>query len=449
LDLRTIFYWLLPALVMLAVHWHGLCTWFQQDDFAWLGLLREVREGVSLTETLFHPSQHGTWRPLSERAYFLLLPALFGAEAWPMRVAAFATQAGSLALAQAIMLHVTGSRLAAVLAPVLWIVNSKMTIAMISNGAYVHVLGGFLLLLATWCLLTERWRGMWAAFLAGFLASESNVVFPAVATAYCVLLARGHLRRVLWLWPAAVAYFGLHMWLAPKMAAGSYAMHVDLTMASTLPRYVRWAFEANNLQPLTGLPEGLSLTSGVLIPGALLVFVVHQSWTRRPAALLFALWFTILLGPVLPLRDHITDYYLTIPLAAASMLFAYAAVATRKAVLLPLVVLYLVIQVPAAYKATAWWQQRGEVSERLVRSVWAVRAANPGKLILLEGVSDEQFWVAVAHYPFVERGKTYVFLTEDTRARIQPHPESGVRLEEFFLGSEYKAADVVRFRAAR
>jgi hypothetical protein len=449
LDLRTILYWLLPALVMLAVHWHGLFAWFQQDDFAWLGLLREVREGVSLVETLFHPSQHGTWRPLSERTYFLLLPALFGVEAWPMRVAAFATQAGSLALVQAIVLHLTGSRLAAVLAPVLWIVNSKLTIAMISNGAYVHVLGGFLLLLATWYLLTERWGGMWAAFLTGFLASESNVVFPAVATAYCVLLARGHLRRVLWLWPVAVGYFLLHMRLAPKMAAGSYAMHFDLSIGATLLRYVRWAFEANNLQPLTGLPEWLSLASGVLIPGTLLVFVAYQTWTRRPVTVLFALWFAILLGPVLPLRDHITDYYLTIPLAAASMLFAYAVVAVRKGVVLPLVVLYLLIQVPAAYKATAWWQQRGEVAERLVRSVWAVRAANPGKLILLEGVSDEQFWAAVAHYPFVERGETYVYLTNETRAQIQPHPESGVRLEEFFLGPEASAGDVVRFRASR
>ena len=91
---------LLPPLLALAIYWPGLWAWFQQDDFAWMGLLREVREGGSLWEALFHPSQHGTWRPLSERAYFLLFPALFGYEAWPMRVAAFLTQAASLALVQ-------------------------------------------------------------------------------------------------------------------------------------------------------------------------------------------------------------------------------------------------------------------------------------------------------------------------------------------------------------
>ena len=109
-----------------------------------------------------------------------------------------------------------------------------------------------------------------------------------------------------------------------------------------------------------------------------------------------------------------------------------------------LVVVYLVVQAPAAYRTTQWWQQRSVVAKDLVRKVWTVHAANPGKVILLDGVTDEQFWAALAHYPFVEQGKTYVFLTSETRGRLTAHPESGVRLEEFFL--QQVPEDAVRFR---
>src|SRR5215470_7452214 len=84
------------AVVLLLLYWPGLASWFQQDDFAWLGLLRDVREGRSLTDALFHPSQHGTWRPLGERAYFLFFHWAFGYEAWPMRALAFLTQLANM-----------------------------------------------------------------------------------------------------------------------------------------------------------------------------------------------------------------------------------------------------------------------------------------------------------------------------------------------------------------
>ena len=109
-------WFLLPVAVLLAVHGWGLAAWFQQDDFAWLGLARDWGEGAGLRELLFRPSQHGTWRPLSERAYFLFFPTLFGWESWPMRVWAFLTQAASLVLLQAIALRLGLPRVVAVMA---------------------------------------------------------------------------------------------------------------------------------------------------------------------------------------------------------------------------------------------------------------------------------------------------------------------------------------------
>lgn len=441
--------WLIPAAIAIAVYWRAATAWFQQDDFAWMSLIASVRDGESIWLALFKPSQHGTWRPLGERGYFLLFPWLFGYESWPMRLVCLATQLGSLALCGAIVLRLTGSKLAAVAAPVLWIANSKMVIAMISNGAYVHVLCAFLLLSATWLLLTERWRAMWIVFLAGFLAMESNVVFPAIATSYCLLFARAHLRKALWLWPASIAYWLLHMWLAPKMSAGSYAMHFGLGMFESLGRYWLWIFQPDNLAAFSAFPPGVAHDFALAGAALLVLFAIWQAGLRNFVPLLFLLWFAILLGPVLPLQGHVTDYYLTIPLAAFGML-AGSTLAAGESAVAPVsasrgwlstagrpvaglfCLVYLALMIPVSAGATRWWTERSHVAERLVRRVFAAHTLHPEKVIVLEGYTDEQFWAAIAHYPFLQRGKTYVFLDPASRSNIQPHPESGVILDEFF-----------------
>jgi len=341
-----------------------------------------------------------------------------------MRLAAFATQAVSLAIVQDIALRLTQSRLAATLAPLLWMASSQMTIAMISNGAYVHVLGGFFLLAATHSLIAGRTRAMWTAFSLGFLASESNIVFPAIATLYTR-------RPNLALWAVSIAYFIGHMALAPKRAAGAYAMHFDVSLFTTLYRYWRMIFEPENFTVFTGLPVSALQFTGLAITLLIPALIIHK---KQFTGILFPAMFVILLAPVLPLAGHITGYYLTIPLAAFALTGAWMVSAWRPA-LIPILA-FILLSAPCAYKATEWWRARSTVAETFARRVFATRQANPGKTILLHNVSDEQFWTTLAHYPFVERKTTYVYLAPGTEARIQPHPESGVRLTEFFLSPE-------------
>ncbi len=54
-----------PVIVCLAVYWTGIRCWFVQDDFAWLGLGRNVNSFSDLLYTLFAPMAQGTIRPLS------------------------------------------------------------------------------------------------------------------------------------------------------------------------------------------------------------------------------------------------------------------------------------------------------------------------------------------------------------------------------------------------
>lgn len=437
--------WFLPPLLGMLIYWPGLLAWFQQDDFAWLGLLRDVREGGSIWDAVFKPSQHGTWRPLGERAFFLFFPWVFGYESWPMRAVAILTQMASLTVLQAITWRITKSRLAAVLAPILWIANSKLTIAMISNGAYIHILCGFCLLFAFYCLLREWYIAMWIVFILGFGAMESNVVFPALVTVYCLLFDRTKMKHVIWLWPVSILYFIGHMLLAPKMAGGTYSMHFDFGIFKTLATYWMWIFTPENVEAFTKIPERYTTIIGVIITLCVAGAVIHAAIRKEFTGLFFVACFVIFLAPVLPLSNHVTDYYLTIPLAAFGMLAGWMGARWRWT--LPLLAIYLAISISCAYQGTSWWQKRGDVAKVLVKRVFAVHQANPGKIILLNDVTDEQFWAAIAHYPFVEHKKTYVFLAEGTASRIQAHPESGVRMEEFSLPKDIAEADVVRFSA--
>ena len=85
-------WWLLPPLFALYLYWRGIFAWFQQDDFVWLHLLDGVHNFRELLLALFRPTDHGTWRPLPERAYFMTLQSLFGYNALPYRLLSFLTQ---------------------------------------------------------------------------------------------------------------------------------------------------------------------------------------------------------------------------------------------------------------------------------------------------------------------------------------------------------------------
>ncbi len=81
----------IPPLVSLVLFWPGLVSWFQRDDFAWLGLRDLVHSWSDLGTALFHPYAQGTIRTLSERVYFLTFYSLFGLHALPYRILGFLT----------------------------------------------------------------------------------------------------------------------------------------------------------------------------------------------------------------------------------------------------------------------------------------------------------------------------------------------------------------------
>ncbi|MCL4402848.1 MAG: glycosyltransferase family 39 protein [Acidobacteria bacterium] len=435
-------YWITPPLLCLALYWYGLNAWFQADDFAWLRHAHLVNSWHDFWPAMFVPKAQGTIRPWSERGFFLLFYWLFGLDALPFRIWAFLTQFANLALLAAIMRRMTGSRAAGFWAAIFWTVNVSLARVMAWSAAYNQTLCAFFLLAAFYFLLrhleTGRkrdWVMQWVMFLLGFGAQELNVVYPALAAGYTFLYARKHFRRTLPLFVPSIVFTVVHRMVAPP-AAGVYAMHFDGAMLKTLAEYWAWSLGPAGLATMQLLPRWAANTGTIVLTTALLAFVAWSVWQKRWLPLFLLAWYGILIAPMLPLRDHVTDYYIFLPsiglamLGSAALVYGWRKAAAWKIGTALLAAVYVVASVPAAWISVVWVHDRSKLVENLVLSVARAAQLHPGKVILLKGVNDALFWSAVLDQPFSLVGADNVYLTPD--GGVTPHPGYGDP-EEFTL----------------
>src|SRR5258708_5044359 len=311
-----------------ALYWPGLTAWFQMDDFAWLGLRGEVHSWHDFWWALFAPLAQGTIRTLSERIFFMSFSSVFGMNPLPYRCLAFLTYAASLVVLSAVCTRLTGSRAAGSWAMVLWTVNSALAIPLSWTSVYYKLLCSLFLLVSFWFLLRyvetgERrfYIAQLVTFVLGFGVLELNVVYPALAAVYALCCARRIINKILPLFAISAGYTLLHIITAPLPAGGPYQLHWDSSIISTLGTYWQWALgpNVNQLQPSL-FQDGLI----AFVPLGLLVFLVSKIRRREWIAAFLPAWFLIVLAPLLPLRDHMSPEYLTIPLLGLAMLGGWA-----------------------------------------------------------------------------------------------------------------------------
>lgn len=421
----------------------SLEAWFQQDDFAWLGVARGVETWRDLLWALFTPTVHGTLRPLSERGFFILFRALFGLDTFPWRIWVFATQAGSLILLNAITRKLTGSAVAGFLAAALWAVHSRMVTALSWTSAYMQVLCGLCLLGAFWLWLRwvesgeTRYRNrMWAVFLAGFLVMETNLMFPVLAAAHALFFAPRFLRKTIPMFVVSAAYLAAHMLLVPKQTAGVYTIHFSPAILDSLRQYWSWTVSPVTVGGQSAVPAPWPEVLGVAGTALLAGFVLWSIWRRRWQAPLFALWYLILLAPVLPLTGHVVDYYVSLALIGFSMLAgdalacAFRAVGARPAwrwafpaAGIALLVLFVAVSFSAARVASKWFRWRGIRTEMVVRGVLHARELHPKSTILLDGMDIDLFSSVMCDYAFRNFGLFDVLLTPGSGAGFPRRPD--------------------------
>ena len=401
-----------PLLLLLAFYWPGLTNWFYQDDFGWLNLRHDVHTARDLAPALFAPKAHGNIRPLGENAYWLVLSSIFGVDAWPFRICAFATQIASLLLLGGIVMRLTASRTAAFVAQILWMANAGLAAALCWSSIYNQLLSAFFFLLSFWFFLRQIRSGArrdalghWAAFVLGLGALEINVVYPAIAAAYAVLFARQHLKTVLPMFGVSAAAVLVHFHFAPADATGVYALHWDGRIFSTLGSY--WILALN---PSPWVAAGLS--------GAVFGMLAWTVRKREWLGVFAIVWFVATIAPYLPLAEHKMDYYLAVPAIGIAILGAAAVAGAWRPAALAAVAIYLVTCVPHAWAIVQWNHARGIRVEDVVEGVAETRQAQPGKYILLDGVDSGLFWSGIVDLPFRAMEIPHVYLVPGSESRI-------------------------------
>ena len=431
----------LPLMLCLLIYRYGLAAWFQQDDFVWLGL--DVHGPRSLLNTLLLPTPHGTLRPWSDRGFFLLLKSLFGLDPLPFHLTVFAMQFANLALLGSIVRRLTGSKAAGLLAPILWVVNPVLVLPMVWISGVYQVMGAlcFLGALRLFVLYADTARArylaaQWLVFLVGLGVIESIVVYPLMAVTFAILYAPTTVRHAMAMLPVSFAFVLARLTLAPAQDAGPYALHLGFSLVRTLFAY--WQLAAGHGE------SAAQIAVAAFVTASLLVFALRRGLKRDYRPLLFLAWFILPLAPVLPLRDHVTGYYLMIPFLGIAALAAYAVTRawnspgsqrpwTRAAVTL-LTVGYILVSIRATEFAAHWWYARSKRVQVTFDGVAAAHAGHPGKVIVLADVDNDLFWSCVIYRPFRLAGATEVYLAPGSGSRVTI-PGSSPRLSEWMLSS--------------
>lgn len=432
-----VLFWLIPPAFLVWLFHDGLNCWFFQDDFAWLGLIRQVRNTHDLLRVLFEPAAQGTIRPWSERGFFLLFETLFGLDDLPFRLMAFATMIANLLLLTWIVRRLTNSRLAGLIAAVCWAANAALTTLMAWSSAYNEAMCACFLLSALALLIrydetgkASYWRAQLAVFVLGFGVLEINVIYPALAAAYALFVAhverrRRLLRSCIPLFAISIVYFAIHQYFAPLPKTGPYVVHIDGRIFRALALYGKWSLLPANWQGF-GHSRSLGkliLWAGIIWIGAILLLEWRK---RRTTILFFACWYLAALVPVLPLPEHHIDYYIAIPTLGLAMLFGFGFTcavreygALRWLGLVPLV-LFLIGMIPVSRSATHWWLTSSQTVRALVLGVEAAHETHPSKTILLDQIPLSVYSDSIAQDAFYPLGISNVYLTPGSPVKTGP-----------------------------
>ena len=458
---RNAAYWIAPPLLCLLLYWSSFTAWFRGDDFAWLGLGLRVHNFSDFLGALFLPAAQGTIRPWSERLFFMAGFALFGLDPLPFRIVIFATQFANLTLVAAIGARLSASRAAGFCAAILWTLNGAMVEPLGWACVYNQVMCAFYLLLALYFLLRSieaaqapdlhRARFFealqWLAFLLGLGAQELNVLYPVLAACYTFLSARSHFRRTLPLFAVSALYILLHRAAAPLQQSGDYALHFTASLLRILAKYWTWSVGPIFLQEPFHLPSWVIPASIALLTAGLLIFLAGRLRAGVRGALFPPAWYLVTIAPVLPLRDHVTEYYIYVPLIGLAWMGGWAiseawrSPARARIPATALALLYAVTVMPRAAVASQWNHQLTAQVRTLVEGVAGAHQLHPGQGIVLEGVDTSLFYNGILDHPFRAIGIDKVYLAPGSEQRIDTHPDWGDPAE-FILPADVTAQGI-------
>ncbi len=432
---RRIACYAIPLLFCLAVHRRDLRMWFFNDDFAWLGLPQLVHSPGDLVYVLFSPMAEGTVRTLSERLFFLVFSSVFGLHSPPFRVWAFLTTFASIVLLIQITRRLTGSALAGALAAMLWTANAGLALAIGWSSAYNQIAFAFFLLLAFRLLLLyidtkqrKYWIWQWVVFILGFGALELNVMYPVLAAGYALCCARPYFRKTLLLFIPSVLFAAWHYFLIPAPTDPYYHPYFGAALLATFWQYWSYALGALRDAPEDWRPLWLGLSCTLLVTVALVLFAVGKLRKRDWLPMFLMAWFLAMILPVLPFKNHFTEYYVTVPAIGLAILAGWALSQARGALLVAaagLCAVYLTVSIQDTTVAERYFYDRSRKLKYLITALQALPKPEASKKIILAGVNNDLFWTGFLDDPFRLIGITDIYLLPGSERAIDTHAEWG------------------------
>jgi hypothetical protein len=447
-------YYGIPMLFCLIVHWLALKMWFFTDDFAWLGLKLEVQSPFDLGHALFSPQAQGTVRTLSERLFFLVFSWIFGLDSPPFRIWVFLTQFASIALLIKITRRLTGSALAGFLAPVLWVANAAIARAIIQSAVYNEISFAFFVLLGFYLFLkyadtgvSKYWRWQWIVFLLGFGVLELNVMYPALIAGYALCCARRYFPKTLLLFIPSILFTIVHFVFIPQPADAYYSMHFDSGIFRTFWSYWSYAVGSLRAEKADWRPLWLGLALTLLITAALAAFVYRKLQKREWLALFLPAWFVLILLPVLPLKNHFTEYYPAVPAIGLAILAAWAISQSSRPIVqgtaVMLTGLYFATAIADTRMTEKYFYERSRRMKYLVLGLedFQKQRQRPednleSKKIILAGIDSDLYWTGFCDDPFRLLGLQQVFLAPGSEKQIEQHPELGCKDSRYIIGMD-------------
>ncbi len=289
-----------------------------------------------------------------------------------------------------------------------------MALPMEWASGYNQVLFACVLLFCFWCLLRfedtgdrRYWTAQWIVYLLGFGVLELNVVYPAIALLYAVMFARGLVRRVLWLFVPAILFTFAHFALIPKADDPVYRMYFDSTLPRSFYQLLAWSLGPSRLGYLIH-PQyrrlGYALTA--LIAAGLLAFLFRRAAARDARALIFGGWFVLIVAPLVPLKNHLEDYYPAVPAIGICMLGGWAFASAWRAGILGRVV---AVALALAYAGgnyveirsqTEWYAGTSRRMRTLLETASSAQEAAPQAAVLLDGIDWDLYASGFNDQPF-------------------------------------------------
>ncbi|HEV2687304.1 MAG TPA: hypothetical protein VGV35_02085, partial [Bryobacteraceae bacterium] len=269
----------------------------------------------------------------------------------------------------------------------------------------------------------------WVVFLLGFLVLELNVVYPALAAGYALCCARAHLRKTLFLFIPSALFVAIHIFMIPAPTDPYYKSAFGSSLFVMFWNYWAYALGALRGEIEDWRPLWLGVALTLAISAALLLFAIRMLRRKQWLPLFLLGWFVVAILPLLPFKNHFTEYYVTVPAIGLAILAAWALsqISSRAIIAVALILtgLYLTVSIEDNHIAENYYYQRSRKMKYLVKGLEALPQFVRQKAILLSDVDNDLFWSGIFDDPFRLIGITHLYLVPGSERKIDPHLEWG------------------------